>query len=103
MVLPRVRRTRPAPAYPDLPHRSPPRSLAPPLESELDRPCYLPSSEVARFTLIRSCAPHVSTSAPLNWPTRWSRTWAVLLPAVEYGRSRTLVTLKFRTYQGGLA
>ncbi len=31
--LPRVCHTRLAPAHPDLPHRSPPRSLAPPLES----------------------------------------------------------------------
>src|SRR6266849_317500 len=56
MVLPRVRRTRPAPAYPDPSDRPPPHSLAPPLEFELNRPCYLASSAVARFTLIRSCA-----------------------------------------------
>src|SRR4029453_16461107 len=89
MVLPRVRRTRPPLAYPDPSHRPPQRSLAPPLESELARPCYLPSSAVVRFTLTRLESSQLRISQLAGSLILWTRAWPSRPPAVLYGGAMT--------------
>jgi hypothetical protein len=67
--LPKVRsrtpQTRPCASRPTTP--TAPRSLAPPLESELSRPLSLPSSAVAlRITVTFSYDPHSRLAVPLR-------------------------------------
>jgi len=99
----RVRHTRLALGYPDLPDRLPPRSLAPPLESELDRPCYLPSSAVVRFTLMRLDSSQLRISQLAGSFILWTRAWTILPPAVLYGgaitsHSRVSSVMRRRAY-----
>jgi len=87
-LLLRVRRTRPAPAYPD-PSARPPRSLALPLESELDHPCHLSSSPVVRLTPMCLAASQLHISQLAGSLILWTRACTTLPSAVLYGGAIT--------------